>query len=657
MQSIFIGLNTSNYPAATPVSDAADVPTAAQITDLPEESLNPEFQPAIKVLSGNVFAPIAINHPPPQFTVRNDHPQKGVGIKETKRPFHTNKFYSNLFVGSQKSYIWTHPYSLQFTGNGIAVSHIERSQTIYGPGNPPSWFSNPLYIRSMILSANELGNDAQLTTTDLGSFSVTASLTSPSYGRRLVSFPIVQGQGFVTGIYHNSKPLIRSEVFFKSLVSAGRTPLGGTYKYRAVLGDSTNWLIYVTPDGTSGTPPLLLQNSSNILGPDNFSGSIQVAKLPSASSESIYDKSAGTYARSASLSASANGVSGTYTLSWRAGGLTNRYLLMFALPHHLESMHSASANALTSLSLQTTTKGMARALLANQMTLVENRLPVDIGFGPWSADGKVHNIPQAASRLISRTASIELTQDMNKAIRDTENYWNAKALTKYAMLIWATYEIGQNRSLATYGLNQLKDVFQTYVDNRQPTPYVYDSYWGGVTSSASYGGGNPQADFGSTSYNDHHFHFGYLVYTAAIIAYMDAGWLSRGTNKAWVDSLVRDYANPVPDDPYFPFSRAFDWYHGHSWASGLFEFSDGKNEESTSEDAMSLLAMKMWGKVTGDANMEARGNLHLAVLKRSLRNYFLMESTNKNQPPSFVANVNPGIVSSCPVYNAEWLMK
>lgn len=44
-----------------------------------------------------------------------------------------------------------------------------------------------------------------------------------------------------------------------------------------------------------------------------------------------------------------------------------------------------------------------------------------------------------------------------------------------------------------------------------------------------------------------------------MIAYLDPSWLSEGTNKAWIDMLVRDYANPV-DDGDFPFSRAFDWF-------------------------------------------------------------------------------------------------
>ncbi|KAI5304147.1 hypothetical protein KEM55_000197 [Ascosphaera atra] len=60
---------------------------------------------------------------------------------------------------------------------------------------------------------------------------------------------------------------------------------------------------------------------------------------------------------------------------------------------------------------------------------------------------------------------------------------------------------------------------------------------------------------------------------------------------------------------------------------------------------MFAYGVKMWGKTVGDASTEARGNLMLAVLKRSLRNYFLMESDNKVQPRPFIDNKVTGIVS------------
>jgi endo-1,3(4)-beta-glucanase len=161
-----------------------------------------------------------------------------------------------------------------------------------------------------------------------------------------------------------------------------------------------------------------------------------------------------------------------------------------------------------------------------------------------------------------------------------------------------------DQGLAQSGLNKLKASFARFAENRQKYPLVYENAWGGVVSSASYATGNPGADFGNTYYNDHHFHYGYFIYCAAVIAHLDPSWIAA--NKAYVNTLVRDVANPSAKDQFFPVWRNFDWYHGHSWAHGLFEVFDGKDQESSSEDVMHVYAIKMWGEAIGDQNMAAR---------------------------------------------------
>jgi endoglucanase Acf2 len=56
-------------------------------------------------------------------------------------------------------------------------------------------------------------------------------------------------------------------------------------------------------------------------------------------------------------------------------------LLMFALPHHAESFSPQTASAATSVQLQTTTKGLATAVVADSWTMVES-LPTTMGFVP-----------------------------------------------------------------------------------------------------------------------------------------------------------------------------------------------------------------------------------------------------------------------------------
>lgn len=641
------GLPFNTTDISTPVGSLAPATT----------TLNPGRIHATAATSANVFVAIAIDAPPAQIQSRSDHPVAQLGITNQTNPVETNKFYANLFLGGQSNAAWTHPYSVSWskgTGNalswGLAVSHIERSQLAWASGDPPEYFANPIGLQSIIFSAAELGSSTTLTTDTLEAFSANVNLVPSRGADPLISFPLVQGMGFVTGLYNGATPYVESGIFFRTLTYVGQVNYV-TYKYRIVLEDSTNWLLYATPTGSLGAPPFTLQNSTLIKGPANFYGTIQVAKNPAnTSGEASYDASAGSYAITATISGSIDNGSGSYTLAWTKGGIQNQTLIMFGLPHHVESFDSTTSGGLTDIELETTTKGMAKAVGRDQFTMVESNLPSDIGFAPWvpgtnGAPGSQGNtLPSAAISAINSAGAVELNEDMNAQTNLNSMYYSGKALAKFAGIIYTVNDLGSNSALAAAGLTKLKDSFNVFVNNTQPYPLVYDTVWKGAVSSGTYIAGDSGIDFGNTYYNDHHFHYGYFVWAAAVIGYLDPAWLTEGTNKAWVNMLVRDYANPSTKDPYFPFSRSFDWYHGHSWAKGLFESSDGKDEESSSEDAFSSYAIKMWGKVTGDPNMEARGNLQLAVHARSLQNYFLLESTNTVQPAKFIPNKVTGIL-------------
>ena len=619
-------------------------------------------------MSGNIFdAPIETDSPPAQFASRGDHPVSREGIVNQTGPIETNKFYANLFLGTRLNPAWTHPYSLAWlAGNsnnswGMSISHFEASD--FYSGSSPAYVSNTqpdtgagtqeYYgtaqgVHHMILSAAELGATTDLTMDTLTGFAANVNLAIAPGQTPAMTFPLVQGMGFVTGVYHDSTPLISTGLYFNGvngLLYAGNVGQG-TYRYNVTLNDGHQWLIYITP--SSGTAPVLTAlNSTTIIGDQPFTGTVQIAKNPNASIPfaQIYDNSAGVYPTGGAISGSVTGSSGSYTLSWTKGGVTSKPLLMFALPHHVESMsannYAAPAPAMskmrrqsvvtqkTLILLQTTTKGVATGIIGDLWTMTEPDLPVTMGFSPWSpTSGSIDSISSTAAQLLNQVAAVELAEDMDAQTNLDSMYYAGKGFAKFAAMIYATANLGNNSPLASAGLVNLKSNFSRFVSNEQQYPLVYDSAWGGIVSDASYVTGNSGADFGNTYYNDHHFHYGYFVYTAAVIAYLDPSWLEEGTNKAWVNALIRDYANPVTDDAYFPFSRMFDWYHGHSWAHGLFESGDGKDQESSSEDSFSLYAMKMWGKVIGDANMEARGNLQLAVQARALSNYYLLQNDN-----------------------------
>ncbi|KAL8830759.1 MAG: hypothetical protein Q9191_001259, partial [Dirinaria sp. TL-2023a] len=361
-------------------------------------------------------------------------------------------------------------------------------------------------------------------------------------------------------------------------------------------------------------PDFQLVSSTSLRGPLGWFGYIQVAKNPAGSTgEFSYDRSAGYYPTSAAISGSTLGIYGTYGIAWTKAGppgapnIEAPPLLMFALPHHVASFGQATAIAKISISLQTTTKGTATAVLADSWTMVEPNLPTDMGFAPWTPMQRVASQLNSVARdIVIQVAQSEVNQDMNAQTNLDSMYFSGKALSKFAVLIYTIHELLGLPNLARPGLMELKRAFARFTTNQQIYPLVYDTVWGGVVSSGTYQTGDCGLDFGNTCYNDHHFHYGYFIHAAAIIAYLDPEWLLL--NKDWVNMLVRDVSNPSLQDNLFPFSRNFDWYHGHSFAKGLFESADSKDEESSSEDTLFAYALKMWGRVTGDASMEARGN-------------------------------------------------
>lgn len=88
----------------------------------------------------------------------------------------------------------------------------------------------------------------------------------------------------------------------------------------------------------------------------------------------------------------------------------------------------------------------------------------------------------------------------------------------------------------------------------------------------------------------------------------------------------------------------FDWFHGHSWAAGLSEAGNGKNEGSRSDDYNFAYAMKLWGNVIGDQSMEYRADLIISILKASINDYIYFHDGNDIQLKQIIGNRVAGVI-------------
>lgn len=612
--------------------------------------------------SGDLFSAISTEKPPSVFP-RKEHPLKiPSGITNDGTPYQTNKFFVNLFLDNQTDMIWSYPYGMYWTNsdyNGFAVQATNRSQIVAGSSNTnnkatDSYYFNPILDGDLIFSSTSLSkNSNKLSVTKMKSMSALVQLSKDGdVSSNYVEIPVVQGMGMVTAVYHgNFVAQLNSMCGVDEITEESSGSLGANIlKYRVKLFNHNEWLAYVTlPKGRASDFKLSAKNPYSVEASEAVDGLIlQLAVAPSDSSdEKYYDQAAGQYAVSASVEGQVSSGSADYSFKYDTKGTSKSgKTIVFALPHHLDTLSDDLELSYTGIKMESTTKGQMQGYLTNELKFSETMKAADVLFLPWSSDMKSElTYSKDQLKLLAKSANSELSVDIKNAITSVDStYSSGKVLDKFAYILLVVKDILGDDDVAKDTLSDLKDAFKVFTSNKQYYPLMYDTKFGGVTSTAAQNG-DTGADFGAPYYNDHHFHYGYYVHAAAVVGYVDKqfGGTWAEDNKDWVNSLIRDVANPSEEDTHFPVSRMFDWFAGHSWAAGLFASGDGRNEESSSEDYNFAYGMKMWGNVIGDGAMEARGNLMLSLMSRAMNKYFLYSDDNNVQPKEIIANKVSGI--------------
>lgn len=259
-------------------------------------------------------------------------------------------------------------------------------------------------------------------------FSANVNLLPSPGAQQAITFPFVQGMGFVTGIYNGATPLLQTGVFFRSVTKASTNPKPGVTQFTILLEDGKTWLLYASSTSVAGLD-LTMVNNGLVQATSGFNGIIQIAKDPGGGAEAIYDAACGPYPTTATLSGSVNGATGSYTLSFAKAGyyISEATLAMFALPHHVESFDLNTMSALTTVQLDTTTKGVATAVVADSWTLIEE-IPTTMGFAPWSPSIGAQEVALAAAVIaqLQTIAASEVSQNMTQQTDLNSMYYSGK---------------------------------------------------------------------------------------------------------------------------------------------------------------------------------------------------------------------------------------
>ena len=197
-----------------------------------------------------------------------------------------------------------------------------------------------------------------------------------------------------------------------------------------------------------------------------------------------------------------------------------------------------------------------------------------------------------------------------------DSYFGPKAMYRLANLIQVADALGET-ALADQVATKLATELQSWADpqgcsTRDAKCLVYDPEIKGVVGLTP--------SFGSEDFNDHHFHYGYLLYAAAVAGARDAALLADiGPS---LDLVADDIASPVATDD-FPQWRAFDPVAGHSWASGSAPFADGNNQESSSEAVAAWNGVALWRSLRGDAEAAGVAEWMLSAEAEAARRIYL----------------------------------
>jgi endo-1,3(4)-beta-glucanase len=527
-------------------------------------------------------------------------------------PRPTNTAWQQMVVGSGQGRADFLPYQIKAVPEGLAIANAAPVATATDVTVPD--------LKQLVLGAVGSFTGHAVTAQDL--FSVTFRYDLAGSGT--MTAPLVQGSPYVTAIYAGSRPKLlpgadvtgtRTFTSVNGVISPGSAT--GT-RFEVSLSDGSRWLIYTSASVT------FAWSAGDMSATAAFTGSLRLASVPGVAPASaavaVLDAHAGAIPIGGTLDATLDCDVATLHFNYTVAG--HGPLLMLALPHHLKRLVVPSAStALAYGTLSGTLVGLEGSSWTMSLPLPSTS---------WKAPR-----PLAAAHVAEVRAALAAdagyVPDAFAVANDP--YFGGKYMAKLARLALIADELEETATAATLRA-RLRPIVAAWLEGTNSNPLVYDTTWGGVVTAGSLG--SPGAYFGSGHYNDHHFHYGYHLYAAAVLAKVDPAFYTG--HQAALLALVRDIANPSAADPGFPPFRHMDFFRGHSWASGLAEFPDIPDQESTSEAVNAWYALRLLGQAAGDTRMSDLGRLLLALEIDAAQTYWQITAASTVYPALFAQN-------------------
>jgi endo-1,3(4)-beta-glucanase len=535
-----------------------------------------------------------------------------------RAPYPTNAEWMNLVLGAGKKSINILPYVINVTDLGFDISAPKLTATSKAI---VSAVELDLSFRSgEVIGARSLTGHDLLSVTMQWSAGVGKTLTAP----------LVRGMPYATAIYTGITPFIASPHGIVKVNGASPSAMAVmSDRFEVELNNKQKWVIYANPSIAFTSTAAALVST----GP--YNGALRAALVgPEPDALMLLDKHRNVYPTGGDVTAEVTGDTATIGFTWKklalVGGAAEP-LLMMALPHHLDTLKAQERTDLTI----STIKGDMVAVTGDAWTLTEELSKIS-----WSAPSGI-----VEDKVIDIKAA--LTRDAAEEQASAEDvYTFGKQIAKLGRLAVIADEL-KDEATASAIRDKMKTALEPWLQGKNADGFKYDETWGGVCTTS--GLANPSNDSGQGWYNDHHFQYGYFLYAAAAITKSDKAWFK--SHREAIVALARDIANPSPADLAFTLFRHKDWFTGHSWAAGLFEFDDSRNQGSTSEAVNAWYSLYLLGLAGEEQDLANVGRVLLATEIRSAQKYWHIKQGSPiyKNAEVFTANKVVGVLWSTKV--------
>lgn len=438
-------------------------------------------------------------------------------------------------------------------------------------------------------------------------------------GAGTLTSPLVPGSPYITLQYGAATPLFTSRggniTSINGVAVNGNTATVSGTKFTVVSATGGTYLIYSLNGSIT-----LAATSTTLRASAQFNGVLRVAKLTNAAFQSTLDTYSANYPTAVDTDYTFNGDSATLSFTWTVTGNAAN-LLLLTFPHHRVRLTNANFLPTTSIGYLTAT-GWLYGNVGNVWRLGYSLSTID-----FNAPRGIHS--SCTSQLV-RGLEFEVAGLGTPPAANEFYNWGGRVAAVSRLALIAD-QLGRT-DLRTTVVNWLKTAFLSWTDTTtQFAIAAYETGWGGVVDKGAALDPGAGADFGNGYYNDHHFHYGYFLASAAVIVKFDPSWLSQtaphgtSSNGDLLQWFVRDIANPSPADPYFTVVRHLDWFKGHSWASGIAGGAGSRDEESSSEGINGYYGVLLYATATNNTNLRNFARLLVAIEQDASRTYWHMD--------------------------------